>query len=44
MDLSFPDLNFNSVEPLPGFDARAAFIVNSATIFHDEIKHYACYR
>ena len=24
MDLSFSDLNFNSVETLPGFEARAA--------------------
>ena len=41
MDVSFPDLNFNSVitdnvamlpsiENLPGFEARAAFTVNSA--------------
>ena len=41
MDFSFPDLNFNSVvidnvamlpsiENLPGFEARAAFTVNSA--------------
>ena len=40
MDFSFPDLNFNSVitdnvamlpsiENLPGFEARAAFTVNS---------------
>ena len=47
MDFSFPDLNFNSVvtdnvamlpsiENLPGFEARAAFTVNSAeTIARD---------
>ncbi len=37
MDLSFPDLNYNSVETLPGFEARAAFTVNSATIFREEV-------
>ena len=26
-------LNFNSVENVPGYDARAAFTVNSASIF-----------
>ena len=26
-------LNFNSVENVPGFEARAAFTVNSATVF-----------
>ena len=26
MDFSFSDLNFNSVETLPGYQARAAFI------------------
>lgn len=25
-------LNFNSIETLPGFEARAAFTVNSATV------------
>ena len=28
MDLLYTDLNFNSVENLPGFEARAAFTVN----------------
>lgn len=32
MDFSFSDLNFNSAETLPGFEARAAFIVNSASV------------
>ncbi len=46
MDLSFPDLNFNSVvidtvamlssiETLLGFEACAAFTVNSATVFRE---------
>jgi len=26
-------LNFNSVEMLPGYEARAAFTVNSASVF-----------
>lgn len=30
-------LNFNSVENVPGYDARAAFTVNSASIFREEV-------
>jgi len=47
MDLSFSDLNlqldglppinFNSVETLPGFEARAAFTVNSASVFKEDV-------
>ena len=37
MDFSFPDLNFNSVENLPGFEARAAFTVNSASVFREDM-------
>lgn len=47
MDLSFSDLNlqldglppinFNSVKTLPGFEDRAAFTVNSATVFRENI-------
>ena len=48
MDLSFTDLNYNSVvidnvamlqsiETLPGFEARAAFTANSATVFRKEV-------
>lgn len=37
MDFSFSELNLNSVETLPGFEARAAFTVNSATIFREEV-------
>ena len=37
MDFSFSDLNFNSVETLPDYDASAAFTVNSATIFREEV-------
>lgn len=39
MDFSFSELNLNSVETLPGFEARAAFTVNSATIFREEGTH-----
>lgn len=37
MDFSFSDLNFNSVETLPGFETRAAFTVNSAAVFREEV-------
>ena len=37
MDFSFSDLNFNSVETLPGFEARAAFTVNSASVFKEDV-------
>lgn len=37
MDFSFSDLNFNSVETLPGFEARAAFTVNSASVFREDV-------
>ena len=37
MDLSFSDLNFNSVEKLPFFEARAAFSVNSASVFKEDV-------
>lgn len=33
MCLSFSDHNVNSVEILPGLEARAAFTVNSVTVF-----------
>lgn len=32
MDFSYSDLNFNSVENLPGFEARAAVTVNSQSV------------
>lgn len=32
MDFSFSDLNFNSAETLPGFEARAACIENSVSV------------
>ena len=38
MDLSFSDLNFNSVENLPGFEARAAFTVNSTSVFREDVN------
>lgn len=34
MDFSFSDLNYNSVETLPGFEARAAFTVN---VFREDV-------
>ena len=48
MDFSYSDLNFNSVvidnvamlssiEYLPGFEARAAFTVNSASVFREDM-------
>lgn len=30
-------LNYNSVETLPGYDARAAFTVNSASVFKEDV-------
>ncbi len=30
-------LNYNSVETLPGYEARAAFTVNSATVFREDV-------
>lgn len=37
MDLSFSDLNYNSVETLPGYEARAAFTVNSSSVFREDV-------
>lgn len=47
MDFSFSDLNlqldglppinFNSVETLPSFEARAAFTVNSSSVFKEDV-------
>ena len=37
MDFSFSDLNFNLVENLPGFEARAAFTVNSASVLREDV-------
>ena len=34
-DMDF--LNFNSVENVPGIEARAAFTLNSATVFKEDI-------
>ena len=36
MDASF-SLNFNSVENVPGYEARAAFTVNSASVFKEDV-------
>ena len=33
----FSDLNFNSVETLPGFEARVAFTVNSSSVFKEDV-------
>ena len=37
MDFYFSDLNFNSVENLPSFEARAAFTVNSVSVFREDV-------
>ena len=37
MDFPFSELNFNSVETLPGFEARAAFTVNSSSVFKEDV-------
>ena len=37
MDFSISDLNFNSVETLPGFEACAAFTVNSSSVFKEDV-------
>lgn len=37
MDFSFSDLNYNSVEMLPGFEARATFTVNSSSVFKEDV-------
>ena len=42
MDFSFSDLNINSVENLPGYEARAAFTVNSATLFREDKSWENC--
>ena len=36
MDLLYTDLNINSAENLPGFEARA-FTVNSASVFREDV-------
>ena len=37
MDFSISELNYNSVETIPGFEARAAFTVNSASVFREDV-------
>ena len=37
MDFSFSNLSYNSVETLPGFEARAAFTVNSSSVFKEDV-------
>ena len=37
MDLTISQLNYNSVETLPDFEARAAFTVNSASVFRKDV-------
>ena len=37
MDFSFSDLNYNFVETLPGFEPRAAFTVNSSSVFKEDV-------
>ena len=36
MDFSISELNLNSVETLPGYEARAAFTVNSYSVFKED--------
>jgi hypothetical protein len=35
-----PPINFNSVETLPGYNARAAFTVNSSSVFKEDELAY----
>ena len=37
MDLLFPQLNFNSVENVPGIEARAAFSTSSSAVFREGV-------
>ena len=37
MDFSFDNLNYNSIENVPGIEARAAFTVNTATVFKEDV-------
>ncbi|WP_303033962.1 hypothetical protein [Bacteroides acidifaciens] len=37
MDFLNLQLNFNSVETLPGYEARAAFTVNSVSMFKEDV-------
>ncbi len=37
MDFSFTELNYNSVGTLPGYEARAAFTVNSSSVFREDV-------
>ena len=37
MDFSFSEINLNSVENLPGYEARAAFTVNSQSVFKEDV-------
>ncbi len=36
MDFSILELNYNSVETIPGFETHAAFAVNSSSVFKDD--------
>lgn len=37
MDFSILELYYNSVETIPGFEARAAFTVNSVAVFREDV-------
>ena len=37
MDFSFSELNLNSVEDLPGLQAKAVFKVDSSTVFREDV-------
>ncbi len=35
--MNLSELNYNSVETLPGYDARATFTVKSSTVIKDDV-------
>ena len=41
MDFSFPTLISTRLKNLPGFEARVAFTVNSASVFREDNDLYA---
>ena len=38
MNFSLSGLNLNSIEILPSFETRAAFAVNSAIVFREDVN------
>ena len=37
MEFSFDNLNYNSIENVPSIEARAAFTINSAIVFKEDV-------